>query len=277
MRDGRKSALCALHANTQTMKISFILLSLLSWIPRTADSFPLVASFLVRKGGLSEQHNHSVSLENQRTGTDLAVTIEPAREEVFKPQKKHSILVTLWIHLISVFVLANYRLESCWPTALASVSVSQLSFVHALSAMLFSGSIITTTVLEWIVVAGQDAAVQQFWFEKVPQVERFLVIPALTGSMVSGVAQAFAYYGSLRYAPRHVKSSMHVLTLFGLWWGTTDRTTQGKAYEAAFQQPGNGVARNNNVPAVFQQRRISNIVSCLFLVVLYGIMILKPR
>ncbi len=253
------------------MKISFILLSLFSWAPGTADSFPLVSSFLVKKGGLSEQHNRGVTLENQRTNTDL--TIEPALEEVSKPKKKRSILVTLWIHLISVFILANYRLEHCWPAALASVSVSQLSFVHVVSAMLFSGSIITTTVLEWLVVAGRNAAVQQFWFDKVPQVEQFLVIPALTGSMVSGVAQAYAYYGSLRSAPRHVKSSMHVLTLFGLWWGITDRTTQGIAYEAAFQPPGVAL----DIPAVFQQRRISNIVSCLLLVVLYGIMILKPR
>lgn len=234
------------------------------WFSETAHSFSVVSPALVRGGGRAVGGFHFREKNSALTAN------QPISTE--KSKKKRSIAVTLWIHVISVFVLVNYRLEHCWPAALAAVSFSKLSLIHAISAMLFSGSIVTTTVLEWMVVKSRDATVQQFWFDKVPQVEKWIVLPALTGSMVSGVAQAFQNYGGVRHAPRHVKGSLHLLTLFGLWWGVTDRSTQAKAQEAAALEQ-----RSLDIPTVFQQRRVSNIVSCLFLVALYGVMILKPR
>lgn len=255
------------------MQISLLFFLSLPWLSGTVHSFPVISPVLIRGGGVAEQKGVFL-LRNKRKNSALAVAAKPVLEEKAKPKKKRSIFVTLWIHLISIFLLVNSRVENCWPAALTTVSFSKLSFIHAISAMLFSGSIITTTVLEWLVVTSRDAAVQQFWFDKVPQVEKWIVIPALTGSMVSGVGQAFSHYGSLRHAPRHVKSTMHVLTLFGLWWGITDRTTQSKAHEMALKQRG---SLDSQIPSVFQQRRISNVISCVFLVALYGIMILKPR
>jgi hypothetical protein len=106
----------------------------------------------------------------------------------------------------------------------------------------------------------------------VPRVEGRVVLPALTGSIVSGVAQAFERYGSLGDAPLHVKSIIHLLVAFGMWWGWTDRTTQGPALEAATSQQ----VTDSKLPSVLLWRRFSNLVSCLFIIVLYGIMVLKP-
>jgi len=184
-------------------------------------------------------------------------------------KRKKSLGVTLWIHVLSIFILANYR-QHCWPAFLVTVPKQVWTFVHAISGMMFAGSIITTTILEWIVVSKRTEPVASFWFHQVPKVEKAVVLPALTGSIVSGVVQAFQNYGSLKLAPIHIKSTLHLLTLFGLWWGITDRTTQGEAERQAKD------IDENNVPKVFMRRRISNVVSCVFLVALYAIMALKP-
>lgn len=185
------------------------------------------------------------------------------------PRKRKSLAVTAWIHAISIFIIVNYR-SKCWPAFLARIPFQLLSLLHSTSGMLFAGSIITTTLLEWIVVASCDQAVTIFWFEQAPRIEKAVVLPALTGSIVSGVAQAVSSYGSLRLAPRHIKSSLHLLFLFGLWWGVTDRKTQEKAQIAAAETWG------EQLPLVLRQRRFSNVVSCLFLIALYAIMVLKP-
>ena len=112
--------------------------------------------------------------------------------------------------------------------------------------------------------------VYHFWFRIAPRIEQWMVLPALTGSIVSGITQAALRYGSLRLAPRHVKSSLHILLLFGLWWGVTDRKTQRRAQEVKAMEP------EGPLPGVLRQRRISNVVSCAFLVALYATMVLKP-
>jgi len=192
-------------------------------------------------------------------------------------KKRASWPITLWVHLASIWVILNYRSASCWPKAMVNLSLPTWNFVHSLSGMLFSGSIITTTVLEWIVVnysrrsqTQSNKAVYRFWFQNAPEIEQWLVLPALTGSIISGVAQAAISYGCFKLAPRHVKSTLHVLFLFGLWWGFTDRKTQSKAQEVDIVQD------DKTLPPVLRQRRISNVVSCVFLVAIYAIMVLKP-
>lgn len=184
--------------------------------------------------------------------------------------KRKSRAVTLWVHAVSIFLLANYR-SACWPAFLIRIPLPVWNLVHSVSGMLFSGSVITTTILEWTVVATGERDVSKFWFEQVPKVEKAVVLPALTGSMISGVAQAFLRYESLRMAPRHIKSTMHLLFLFGIWWGVTDRHTQSKAQQVVEEDTSRG-----RLPGVLRVRRISNVVSCLFLVVIYAIMVLKP-
>jgi hypothetical protein len=180
--------------------------------------------------------------------------------------------VNLWIVCIGAFVAANYKSDHCLPDALVHIPFNVWMLVHSVSGMLFGGVIVTTTILEWMVVSSRNASTMPFWFTQVPRVEGRVVLPALTGSIVSGVAQAFERYGSLGDAPLHVKSIIHLLAAFGMWWGWTDRTTQGPALEAATSQQ----VTDSKLPSVLLWRRFSNLVSCLFIIVLYGIMVLKP-
>ena len=259
-------------------------------------------------------------------------------------QERHRLgwwLVTLWIHLISIFVVVNSSTRittpaaaGCWPAVMATrVSLSFWRFIHAVAATVFAGSIVTTTVVEWNVVRswyynnhfhrnnndnasssstsrGADSSspeewLLRFWFATAASVEQWLVLPALTLSIVSGVAQAAITYQHLSLAPRYVKSSLHILLLFGLWWGVTDRTTQRTVTQQLWfvsdnhNQDENGSwstttttttpspivmpmpeekqrSPTNLLGKVLRQRRISNVVSCAFLVALYAVMVLKP-
>jgi len=175
----------------------------------------------------------------------------------------------LWLVGVSAFMIVNYsRATSCWPAFLVDILPYRAwSLIHAVAAMLFSGTIITTTVLEWLVVDSPSKAAQQFWFAQHPSAvdtaETVLVLPGLTALLVSGVAQArLAYQLPLQLAPLHVKLPLHVLVAFGIWWVATDLSLRGA--DAA------------NSKQVQIQRRWSNVVSCLFVLALYGIMVLKP-
>lgn len=203
--------------------------------------------------------------------TKPLLAVPPKQDNLSSPRDLSGYGIAGWIVGISGFIILNSG-NSCWPSILVNVSRPNLNFVHAMSGMLFSGSIITTTVLEWIVVRSRDKSVAPFWFEQAPGVERLLVLPALTGSILSGFGLAFQTYGSVHYAPPHVKSTLHLLALFGIWWGLTDRTTQAFAFEASKTE----LNSNGSLPPVMIQRRISNIVSCVFVITLYAVMVLKP-
>jgi hypothetical protein len=170
---------------------------------------------------------------------------------------------------MSIFVANNY-FRGCWPAALAEVPFTTLNFVHAVSGMLFAGCVITTAVLEWMVVESGSVPTQRLWFEKVPVVEEWIVLPALTGSIVSGIGNACIRYGSFQMAPFHVQSTLLLLLAFGLWWEFTDRSTQFKAQSALENSLG------EKRPTIYELRRVSNVVSCLFLLAIYGMMIYKP-
>jgi hypothetical protein len=192
--------------------------------------------------------------------------------------KKEKRILLVWLHTVSIFVVGNYIGKTLWPAFLFLIPVKVWNLIHALSAMLFAGGVVTTTLLEWnlpsIISAtagnakkdqeqpdGQSSTMLLTWLW---QVESRLVIPAVTMSLISGVAQSYHYYNTLRFAPTHVKSSLHVMFLFGIWWAWTDRRSQ-----ASIRKHGFDVSR-------VVQRQMSNLVSCAFLVALYSIMILKP-
>ena len=181
------------------------------------------------------------------------------------PKSKKKLAITLWIHIISGFVVANYVRSSCWPRFLLRLSLPIWNLIRGLSAMLFAGSIFTTTILEWNVK-------NLLLFPQLLNVETSMVLPALTGALISGVAQAFHSYGSLKFAPRHVKSALHILFVFGIWWGITDRRSQAQVEKAIARNEDNDVS----IVSILKRRRWSNIVSCVFLVLLYADMILKP-
>ena len=110
-----------------------------------------------------------------------------------------------------------------------------------------------------------------------------LVLPGVTGSMLSGMAQSFYNYGSLRTAPLHVKSSLHLIFLFGIWWAVTDRQSQTDMLKLSIMREENDNDNSDSsttiqeeMMRVWKRRRLYNTVSCLFVAVLYGMMVLKP-
>ncbi|KAL7450382.1 hypothetical protein ACHAWC_002307 [Mediolabrus comicus] len=187
--------------------------------------------------------------------------------------------LSLWLFSISTFIIANTSRP--WPTSLyESLSCSQWSFVHAISSMLFGGTIILSSLVEYLVVKTSDASVMKFWFLDVPQkLDVNVVLPALAGVIVSGVAQANIRYGGLATSPKHVVGAIHLLVTFGLWWAITDVTTQRKTSEM-IRRHNSGQDEDKidekELHRILTMRLASNVVSCLLVVALYAIMVLKP-
>ena len=182
-------------------------------------------------------------------------------------------LVASWAIALGGFLIRNYKAAKPWPDILLTGSRRGWNFVHAVSSTVFSGTILVTTLLEWLVVRSASPAVLKFWFLTIPGVDLVVVLPALTGAVVSGVAQAVQEYGKVAEAPKYVKAVLHTMATFGLWWAATDRPTQLKARQAiqVWLETASGP-----VPSILQWRRASNLVSCGFVMVLYILMVLKP-
>ena len=204
----------------------------------------------------------------------------------------------LWIHILSIFMVVNYFWGAFPSSAIFGIlPLPAGNFIHATSAMVFSGSIFTTTILEWKIGEDTDGKIADAKANKnktddkltsVTQrlfpLERSVVLPALSLNILSGVAQVYGTYlpKTLRQAPPHIKSVFHVLFLFGLWWGFTDRKSQ-RPLKDMLSTPNNEdkkdsdvVVTNQTINDALKQRRLSNIVSCGFIMALYAIMIFKP-
>lgn len=192
------------------------------------------------------------------------MTVAPAKDD--GADRKARVLRALALHgwaiAVGAFLVINYFWgTSAWPGFLMSVDVRMWALVHAVSGMLFAGGILVTSVLEFLVVRSGSDDVQQFWFSAATKAEWLVVLPGLTGSMVSGIAQAWQMYQCpIKFAPLHVKLPIHVMALFAVWWMLTDVATRDAAKDKKKQG----------------KRLISNLVSCLFVFALYGIMVLKP-
>jgi len=173
-----------------------------------------------------------------------------------------SLVLPAWAACMGGFLVYNYYFATApWPPGLGAVPLGVWSLLHAISGAAFSGGILTTTFLEWVVVTQGNADVKRFWYNAATRAEHVLVLPGLTGSLISGVAQAWLMYQRpLQYAPLHVKLPIHVLVLFGLWWLMTDLNQRH-------------AAEDNNMQA---GRLRSNAVSCALVLLIYGIMVLKP-
>jgi len=180
-----------------------------------------------------------------------------------------------WIAGLSSFLLIN-NFVGPWPAALLqAIPVKYFGLTHAVSGMLFGGGIILTTLIEWLATNSKNADVLNFYFDKVPALDALVVLPALTASILSGVGLSVDHYDSLGQAPFHVVGAISTLLAFAAWWAGTDLTTQGAAMEA-IQEWTLGDTENTDVPRIVQLRKISNVVSCLFVAAIYGFMVLKP-
>ena len=205
---------------------------------------------------------------------------QPQESSLQLPQQEENKLaefggVATWITALSSFLLVNNYIGP-WPAnLLAAIPVKAFGLTHAVAGMLFGGGIILTTLIEWLATGSKNASVLQFYFDKVPKLDAFVVLPALTASIVSGVGLAVDHYDSLANSPFHVVGAISTLLAFAIWWALTDVTTQGAAMEA-IQEWTQGDTENTDVPQIVQLRKISNVVSCLFVGALYGFMVLKP-
>jgi uncharacterized membrane protein len=225
-------------------------------------------------------HVLSASSSNQpKEETDITRTTFGSSNNSPPTLEGKGVSLSLWLFSISTFIIANTSRP--WPTSLLeSFSCSQWSFVHAISSMIFGGTIILSALVEYLVVKSGDATVMKFWFLDVPQkLDVSVVLPALAGVIVSGVAQANIRYGGLTTSPKHVVGAIHVLVTFGLWWAITDVTTQRKTSEMIRRQNSDqdeDKIDEKELHRILTMRLASNVVSCLLVVALYAIMVLKP-
>lgn len=210
----------------------------------------------------------------------LAVEIVDESSEgdwVDESKKVELIVLGLWAISISAFILIN-NFTGPWPLFMKTVPERVFFLSHMIGGMLFGGGIILTTCIERLVAKSSNPQVLQFWFDKVPELDGLIVVPALTISMVSGTGLSIVRYGGLNVAPPHVGAIFWTLIAFMAWWAATDLTTQGtalKAVERMYEQSQNGET-GLETPKVVVDRHFSNVVSCFFILTLYSFMVLKP-
>mmetsp|Transcript_16119 Transcript_16119/g.35853 ORF Transcript_16119/g.35853 Transcript_16119/m.35853 type:complete len:321 (+) Transcript_16119:172-1134(+) len=183
------------------------------------------------------------------------------------------LFLAVWMGSLSGFIFANNWIGP-WPAAITQVPERIFFTFHMLGGMLFGGGVIMTTGLELLVTKNKRPEVLQFYFDKVPLLDSAVVLPGLTIAMISGTGLCVTRYGSLGGAPAHIPVVFYCLTAFAAWWAATDLATQPKAMRAIDEWVAKGAS--TDIPAIVEDRFISNIVSCLFVVALYGIMVLKP-
>ena len=187
--------------------------------------------------------------------------------------------LVVWLLAISTFIAINVTIKPFPQSLLLTLSRQQWSLVHAISSMMFGGTILLSTLIENLVVSSRKSAVVRFWFLSVPRLDSLVVLPALTGSIISGIGQATIDYGGMIGAPKHVTGAVHALLTFGLWWGATDITTQERAKKLArsLDRESDALLQGDgDATKLLKLRRISNIVSCLMVIGLYALMVLKP-
>lgn len=196
---------------------------------------------------------------------------------VDESKKVELIVLGLWAVSISAFILIN-NFSGPWPLVMKQVPERVFFLSHMVGGMLFGGGIILTTCIERLVAKSNNPGVLQFWFDKVPELDGLIVVPALTISMVSGTGLSIVRYGGLNVAPPHVGAIFWTLIAFMAWWAATDLTTQAtalKAVERMYERSLNG-EEGLETPKVVVDRHVSNVVSCFFILLLYSMMVLKP-
>jgi hypothetical protein len=196
--------------------------------------------------------------------------------------------IASWFASLSYVIIQNYKIGP-WPMFLPSLLRKQSwVLMHAVSNMFFAGGIILSSIMEFLVVRSRNPPVIRYWYAKVSSIERGIVLPALTCSIVSGFMQAAIDYGSMTVAPKHIRLAIHILITFAMWWIATDWTTQQAVKTFLKQEPNNGWWGNDSddeytnsiasssPPRFLFLRQASNLISCLFVMSLYALMALKP-
>ena len=218
-----------------------------------------------------------VTTTNGANGSIELVDESSEGDYVDEAKKIELILLGVWGVSISAFILIN-NFYGPWPLFMKGVPERVFFLSHMIGGMLFGGGIILTTCIERAVAKSGNPQVLQFWFDKVPELDGLIVVPALTVSMISGTGLSIVRYGGLNIAPPHVGAIFWTLIAFLSWWAATDLTTQSTALKAVnrmYEQYESG-EEGLQTPKVVVDRHVSNVVSCFFILILYSFMVLKP-
>jgi hypothetical protein len=223
----------------------------------------------------------STGQDEETMVAELAITspsdVKEEEDWVGESQKVELIALGIWLVGLSAFILIN-NFSGPFPGFMKQIPERWFFLSHMIGGMLFGGGIILTTCIERLVANSKNAPVLQFWFDKVPELDGLIVVPALTVSMISGTGLAIVRYGGLNIAPPHVSAIFWTLIAFMAWWGVTDLSTQGTALKAVNQmylshQEGE---EGLETPKVVVDRHFSNVISCFFVLTLYSMMVMKP-
>jgi hypothetical protein len=211
-----------------------------------------------------------------------------------RPSWRTALGLGTWFFSLSYFIVRNYRIGPWIP--LPSIGKQVWVLVHAISNTFFAGGIVLSTLLEWLIVREANSSptrnpeVIMFWFtgKGASKIDKVVVLPALTLSLVSGFAQAANDYGSMTAAPKHIRLAIHILASFAIWWIVTDLQTQEIAQArvkdwyrrveaaAASSSYADDLLPLEELPKILFWRRFSNMGSCFFVAALFGLMALKP-
>lgn len=247
------------------------------WIIPNIQSFPSDRNHpLFRTSLFNNKNNNEEYLYTERIASNQLMANASEQPTQWVDESKHVELVglLLWMASVSTFILVN-NFVGPWPNEIIHAVPERLWFLfHMLGGMLFGGGVLLTTAIEFMVARTKNYSVMVFWFDKVPLVDMAIVLPGLTLAIVSGISLAVQHYGSLGTSPLHIQYVFWALVTFASWWGITDLTTQGSALNAVYEYAGKD--GEEEAPAIVMERTISNVVSCLLVLVLYGIMVLKP-
>ena len=207
----------------------------------------------------------------------VEIVDESSDSELSDAKKIELIALAVWGVSISAFILINNSYGP-WPLFMKQVPERWFFLSHMIGGMLFGGGIILTTCIERAVAKSNNPGVLQFWFDKVPELDGLIVVPALTVSMISGTGLSIVRSGGLNIAPPHVGAIFWTLIFFLSWWAATDLTTQGTALKAVERMYERSLAGEEDLetPKVVVDRHFSNVVSCFFILTLYSMMVLKP-
>ena len=285
------------------MQAPLLLFVMLSMINGPALSFtPPRGRGLLQRQAAPAACNHQASSVSQRLPivSSLQISAPPENDEAEEKMRPKELTLTqllreehwetdssnaelaalgLWFSALSAFIFINNFIGP-WPEAMDDVPERTWFLGHMLGGMLFGGGVILTAALEWLVVNSKNPSVFRFYFDKVPLLDAAIVLPGLTLSMVSGTGLAIERYGGLGVAPPYIPLVFYTLVAFAAWWGFTDLTTQGRALVAVNEWAATADidddGKRKDVPKIVELRKISNVVSCLFVVALYGVMVLKP-
>jgi Predicted integral membrane protein (DUF2269) len=249
----------------------------------SGDFFPLPTESIDHEWNQEKRKSKKMIAESSFLASTSSVS--NSKEEKDDSSLKEIAGVGTLIASLSAFLLVN-NFVGPWPAAMFEATpVKAFGLTHALGGMLFGGGIIITTLLEWLAVSSKDPSVLKFYFDKVPKLDAFVVLPALAASIFSGVGLAVDHYGSLGESPFHVVGAISTLLIFAIWWAVTDASTQEAAnnaieeWVATLEKKDDYLTSNSaptEFPAIVSRRRISNIVSCMFVAAIYAFMVLKP-